>query len=97
MLCQSECALLHQTVNIVFFSIQDQYVSKCTFLQSILWYLIGVNQLNTGGRFDFFCSYQLVIVRVYLSLSSRLGDLKGERSESPWSLNGEDSEQIHSK
>ena len=34
-----------------------------------------------------------VIVRVYLSLSSRLRD----RSENPWSLNGEDSEQIYSK
>ena len=36
-----------------------------------------------------------VIVRVYLSLSSRLRDLRERANESPWSLNGEDSEQIY--
>jgi len=37
----------------------------------------------------------LVIVAVYLSVSSKL---RGhERSESPWRLNGEDIEQMYSK
>ena len=39
-----------------------------------------------------------VIVRVHLPVPSRLRDLKASlRSESPWSLNGEDTEQRYFK
>ena len=42
-------------------------------------------------------SIKQVIVKVYLSLSSRLSDLRERAKREPWSLNGEDSEQIYSK
>jgi len=40
---------------------------------------------------------QYVIVRVYVSLSLRLRDLRERAEREPWSLNSEDSEQIYSK